>query len=159
MLYFYLYWFIECVCNVVMSGKDPFLWQTYHLEVVDAAVDSGQHLLPLLWGLWTRVERGTEPVQIHNILNTHAVLLLPPCSFFYVSWWNKHGNVQLLRSGDNRQQGDYIYKKVLRRVSTAFQSSLELDSDKYKIMVNIEAEEAVYINPRVPYMTLKPWFQ
>lgn len=34
---------------------------TYHLEVIDAAVDSSQHLLPLLRGLWAGVERRTEP--------------------------------------------------------------------------------------------------
>lgn len=38
----------------------------YHLEVIDAAVDSSQHLLPLLRGLWTRVQRGTKPGEIQR---------------------------------------------------------------------------------------------
>lgn len=45
---------------------------TYHLEVIDAGVDSGQHLLPLLGGLRTRVQRRPEPEELEVSINLTA---------------------------------------------------------------------------------------
>ena len=43
--------------NRVLEGTGP-----YHLQVIDAGVDPASHLLPLLGGLGTRVQRRSEPV-------------------------------------------------------------------------------------------------
>lgn len=56
---------------------DHVFSQAYHLKVINTTVDAGQHLLPLLWRLWTRVQRRTEPSQTEQrTLNQQTMALV-----------------------------------------------------------------------------------
>lgn len=50
------------------SSDAPTLSLTYHLEVIDAAVNSSEHLLPLLWGFRAWIKRGTKPGHMRSVL-------------------------------------------------------------------------------------------
>ena len=85
-----MYWGEYAACidqrmeRVLMVVTESVL--TDHLEVIDAGVDSSQHLLPLQGRLRTRVQRRTEPggrsqrcsqyLSIHNTIVVILVLLV-----------------------------------------------------------------------------------